>query len=167
VRLIGEGRRRALGWRLHSATPYRQRWAPPADDWSVLAPATWQDCGGAGSCRQYAPRLGHHLEERDWTLDGLRKRDREAAPSVKVCPTCFATSPSAAQVCRDCGHVFAPPERRELKQVEGELQEIAVTKKREQGKAQSLQDLIALGHSRGYKNAVAWAKHVMYARSSK
>jgi DNA repair protein RadD len=34
-------------------------------------------------------RLGHHLEERDWTLDGLRKRDREAAPSVKVCPQCF------------------------------------------------------------------------------
>jgi DNA repair protein RadD len=32
-------------------------------------------------------RLGHHLEERDWTLDGLKKRDREAAPSVKVCPT--------------------------------------------------------------------------------
>jgi DNA repair protein RadD len=60
-------------------------------------------------------RLGHHLEERDWTLDGLRKRDREAAPSVKVCPQCFATSPSTAQVCRDCGHVFAPPERRELR----------------------------------------------------
>jgi ribosomal protein L40E len=78
---------------------------------------------------------------------GLRKRDREAAPSVKVCPQCFATQPSTAQVCRDCGHVFAPPERRELRQVEGELQEIAVTKRREQGKAQSLQELIALGHS--------------------
>jgi DNA repair protein RadD len=112
-------------------------------------------------------RLGHHLEERDWTLDGLKKRDREAAPSVKVCPQCFATSPSTAQLCRDCGHVFAPPERRELRQVEGELQEIAVTKRRQQGSAQSLQELIALGHSRGYKNAVAWAKHVMYARSSK
>ena len=112
-------------------------------------------------------RLGHPLTVHDWTLDGLRKRDREAAPSVKVCPQCFSTSISTAQVCRDCGHVFAPPERRELRQVEGELQEIAVTKKREQGKAQSLQDLIALGHSRGYKNAVAWAKHVMYARSSK
>jgi DNA repair protein RadD len=69
-------------------------------------------------------RLGHHLEERGWTLDGLRKRDREAAPSVKVCPTCFATSPSTAQVCRDCGHVFAPPERREIKVVEGELVEV-------------------------------------------
>ena len=68
-------------------------------------------------------RLGHHLEERDWTLDRLKKRDREAAPSVKVCPQCFATSPSTTQVCRDCGHVFAPPERRELRQVEGELVE--------------------------------------------
>lgn len=112
-------------------------------------------------------RLGHHLEPREWSLDGLKKRDREAAPSVKVCPQCFATSISTAQVCRECGHVFAPQERRELKQVDGELQEIAITKRREQGKAQSLQDLIALGHSRGYKNAVAWAKHVMYARSSK
>ena len=69
-------------------------------------------------------RLGHHLEERDWTLDGLRKRDREAAPSVKVCPQCFSTSISAAQVCADCGHVFAPPERREIKVVKGELVEI-------------------------------------------
>ena len=112
-------------------------------------------------------RLGHHLEDRDWTLDGLRKRDREASPSVKVCPQCFSTSISTAQVCRDCGHVFAPPERRELRQVEGELQEIAVTKRRQQGSAQSLQDLIALGHSRGYKNAVAWAKHVMYARGNR
>ena len=31
-------------------------------------------------------RLGHHLEEREWTLDGANKRDREQAPSVKVCP---------------------------------------------------------------------------------
>ena len=178
-------------------------------------------------------RLGHHLEERDWTLDGLRKRDREAAPSVKVCPTCFATSPSTAQVCRDCGHVFAPPERREIKVVEGELVEQAFRsgpykngdikkgdivrcltnphnykvmdirkngaisvmqddpratkcydvyvnqitdiissqseqkRKQEQGQAQSLQDLIALGQQRGYKNPVAWAKHLLAARQTK
>ena len=112
-------------------------------------------------------RLGHHLEPREWTLDGLAKRDREQAPSVKVCPVCFATTMSAAQVCRECGHVFAPQETRELKQVDGELREIAVLKRRQQGTAQSLQDLIALGQSRGYKNAVAWAKHVMYARSQR
>ena len=110
-------------------------------------------------------RLGHHLEERDWTLDGLRKRDREAAPSVKVCPTCFATSPSTAQLCRDCGHVFAPPERRELRQVEGELQEIAVTKRREQGKATDLEALRELAQQRGYKRG--WAERVHQARLAK
>ena len=110
-------------------------------------------------------RLGHHLEERDWTLDGLRKRDREAAPSVKVCPQCFATSPSAAQVCRDCGHVFAPPERRELKQVEGELQEIAVTKRREQSSARDLEALRELAQQRGYKRG--WAERVYQARLAK
>ena len=110
-------------------------------------------------------RLGHHLEERDWTLEGLRKRDREAAPSVKVCPTCFATSPSTAQVCRDCGHVFAPPERREIKVVEGELQEIAVTKRREQGKATDLEALRELAQQRGYKRG--WAERVHQARLAK
>jgi len=113
-------------------------------------------------------RLGHHLEERDWTLDGAAKRDREAAPSVKVCPQCFATSASAVQVCRECGHVFAPQERRELQQVDGELVEMAARqRKREQGSAQSLDDLIALGHQRGYKNPAAWAKHVLAARQTK
>jgi hypothetical protein len=112
-------------------------------------------------------RLGHHLEDRDWTLDGAKKRDREQAPSVKVCPVCFSTSMSDAQVCPDCGHVFAPQETRELKVVEGELQELQRQQRREQGSAQTLQQLIALGQQRGYKNPVAWAKHVLAARQTK
>jgi len=68
-------------------------------------------------------RLGHHLEPREWSLDGIKKQTREQAPSVKVCPQCFATSASQAQVCSDCGHEFRA-EVRELKQVEGELVEL-------------------------------------------
>jgi hypothetical protein len=115
-------------------------------------------------------RLGHHLEERQWSLDGIKKRDGNAAPSVKVCPVCFATSPSAAKACEECGNIFPAPERHELKQVDGELQELAVAacaRKQEQSNAQTLQDLIALGHQRGYKNPVAWAKHVLIARQTK
>jgi superfamily II DNA or RNA helicase len=112
------------------------------------------------------PRLGHHLEPRDWTLDGLAKRDREKAPSVKVCPQCFATSMSAAQVCRECGHVFAPQETRELQQVEGELVEVAAReRKREQGKAQTLDDLRQLAQKRGFKRG--WAERVYQARLAK
>jgi DNA repair protein RadD len=113
-------------------------------------------------------RLGHHLEQREWTLDGLRKRDREAAPSVKVCPQCFATSVSTAQVCRECGHVFAPQERRELRQVDGELVEVAMAataRKREQGKAQSLEALRELGRQRGHRPG--WAERVYQARLAK
>ena len=68
-------------------------------------------------------RLGHHLEPREWSLAGGAKQAREQALSVKVCPQCFATSASQAQVCSDCGHVFRA-EVRELKVVEGELQEV-------------------------------------------
>jgi DNA repair protein RadD len=72
-------------------------------------------------------RLDHPLVNHEWSLDGKRKRQTEQAISCKVCPACFSTSVSTAQVCRDCGHVFAPPERRELKQVEGELVEMALS----------------------------------------
>jgi DNA repair protein RadD len=87
--LIGEGVDVPSGRRLHPAAAYGQRWAPPADDRSMPAPATWQDCGSAGSCRQYAPAWPPPRRAR---LDArwLRKRDREAAPSVKVCPQCFS-----------------------------------------------------------------------------
>jgi superfamily II DNA or RNA helicase len=108
-------------------------------------------------------RLGHHLEPREWTLEGLAKRDREKAPSVKVCPSCFATSMSAAQVCRECGHVFAPQEARELQQVEGELVEVQrQQQRRQQGTAQSLDDLRQLAQQRGYKRG--WAERVYQAR---
>jgi len=110
-------------------------------------------------------RLGHHLEERDWTLDGVAKRDREQAPSVKVCPSCFSTSISTAQVCRECGHVFAPQERRELQQVDGELVEMAVAKRREQSSARDLESLRELAQQRGYKRG--WAERVYQARLAK
>ena len=112
-------------------------------------------------------RLGHHLEEREWTLDGTPKRDREKAPSVKVCPRCFSAMPSAARECPDCGHEFVV-ERRELQTVDGELQEVtAVDRKREQSRAHTLEDLIQVGKRRNMKNPAGWARHVMAARQTK
>jgi hypothetical protein len=68
-------------------------------------------------------RLGHPLTVHEWTLDGRTKRDRDAAPSVKVCPACFSCMPSARSVCPDCGHEFVV-ERREMEHVDGELVEL-------------------------------------------
>ena len=110
-------------------------------------------------------RLGHHLEEREWTLEGVTKRDREKAPSVKVCPKCFAAMASAAQVCGECGHEFRA-EVRELKVIPGQLQEVtAQVRKREQSSASDLQALRELAQQRGYKRG--WAERVHQARLAK
>jgi superfamily II DNA or RNA helicase len=112
-------------------------------------------------------RLGHPLTVHEWTLDGTPKRDREAAPSVKVCPRCFSAMPSAKQICPDCGHEFVA-ERRELQTVDGELEEVQqVDRKREQARATTLQDLIQVGKRRNMKNPIGWARHVMAARQTK
>jgi hypothetical protein len=75
--------------------------------------------------------------------------------------------PSAKQICPDCGHQFTP-ERRELQTIEGELQEVIRREaKREQGRAQTLDDLIQIGKRRKMKNPIGWARHVMAARQTK
>ena len=113
-------------------------------------------------------RHGLPTDDRAWTLEGkVGRQVGEAAPSVKVCPACFSCMPSAKQLCPDCGHEFVA-ERRELVHVDGELEEITtVSRKREQARATTLQDLIQVGQRRNMKNPVGWARHVMAARETK
>ena len=112
-----------------------------------------------------AARLGHPLTVHPWTLDGRITRQKDAPPSVKICPACFAALPSAQQVCPECGHEFVP-ERRELQHVDGELVEILqVERRREQAQAATLDELVAIGRRRGMQNPAGWARHVMAARS--
>jgi superfamily II DNA or RNA helicase len=113
-------------------------------------------------------RHGLPTDDREWTLEGVQRRQREAAPSVRVCPACFAALPSRTQQCPECGHTFAP-ERRELQHVEGELQEVQARRERrtEQSSAQSFDDLVRIGHRRGMANPRGWARHVLAAREAK
>ena len=114
-------------------------------------------------------RLGHHLEEREWTLEGTPKKDREKAPSVKVCPACFSCMPTGKPKCPECGHQFVP-ERRELEHVDGELVEVQARQReqrREQSTATTLEALIDVGKRRGMKNPRGWARHVLAARQAK
>lgn len=114
-------------------------------------------------------RLGHPLEVHEWSLDGRSKKARDASLSVKVCPACFAAMPSAKPKCPDCGHQFMA-ERRELEHVDGELQEVQFQRqerKREQGQAQTLEQLVDVGRRRGMKNPRGWARHVLAARQAK
>jgi superfamily II DNA or RNA helicase len=117
-------------------------------------------------------RHGLPTEPREWSLDAAPKKasSKKSEVSVKSCPKCFAVVASMATHC-GCGHVFEA-KKRELKEVDGELQELDPETlkreaRREQGKAQTLADLIALGRARGHKRPELWARHVYMARMKK
>ena len=114
-------------------------------------------------------RLGHPLDVHQWSLEGRVKRQRDAAPSVRVCPGCFAALTSRVQVCPECGHAFTP-ERRELQHIPGQLQELQHQRReqrREQGDAVTLEQLIEVGRRRGMTNPRGWARHVLAARQTR
>ena len=98
-------------------------------------------------------------EIREWSLDGApkkAKRKKDEEPEVRVqqcekCYFCFVPAP----VCPHCGH-RQEVKQRQIEQVDGELQEITAEvreamrrdKLRQQGQAQTVEQLVALGKSR-------------------
>ena len=119
-----------------------------------------------------AHRHGLPTDEREWSLAGRRRREGVSIP-IKDCPLCFCSCPGAAQVCLDCGHLFLAEERDEqrrgLRQVEGELVEIARQQQRRQSKrpsaaagCRSLEQPLQREQERGYRPG--WARHVWAAR---
>jgi superfamily II DNA or RNA helicase len=113
-------------------------------------------------------------DDRDWTLDGSKKRassDEKAEP-VRQCDIArggcgYVHRP--APECPNCGFVY-PIMSREIEQVEGELEELdraAMVRERkmEQGQADTLEGLRELARRTG-KNP-RWADHVWKARQAK
>lgn len=110
----------------------------------------------------------HGLPDRivKWSLEGRKKRDKEATIAVRVCKVCKASFEPAPE-CPECG---APviAEERIIKQTKGELQEIKQVEikqnRKEQGRARTLDQLIALAKQRGYKNPKFWAEKIYKSR---
>lgn len=114
-------------------------------------------------------RHGLPDDEREWSLEDREKRRRGEAGEVSVrqCTECyFVFRPQP--VCPQCGHV-APVISREIETVEGTLQEVkraaAKAKRIEQGRAETLEDLIRIGQERGYKSG--WARRIWASRQNK
>jgi len=121
-----------------------------------------------------ALRHGLPSEPREWSLQGIdaKKHKREREQSVRVCPKCFSAQFSGKSTCGECGHVFAVQSRK-VHHIAGELveltqDELALRRRRQdQGRATTLDALVAIGTQRGMKNPHGWARHVMMARMAK
>lgn len=121
-------------------------------------------------------RHGYPDDEREWTLEGTLRREREAMRLDRQCRKCYSIQAPGCRVCKQCGYSF-PVKEREVETEAGELREItqdeiAAQKEerrlalvRERGSAQTYEDLLALEKQRGYKSG--WARHIFEARQSK
>ncbi len=116
-------------------------------------------------------RHGFPDDHRDWSLEDRPKRargDGAAAPTVRTCEVCFAAFPPQP-ICPCCG-TPAKLSAREIRQRDGELQElareaVARSRRRDQGQARTLPELLAFAKQRGY--APGWAYRIYQARSSR
>jgi DNA repair protein RadD len=102
---------------------------------------------------------------REWTLEGIKKKKRSRkgprALSLTQCPKCLRPHAIAAK-CPYCGYVYEFSSEIP-KTVEGELAPIDKLalrrlKFRQEYQCKSVEDLIALGESRGYQWPKQWAE---------
>ena len=119
-------------------------------------------------------RHGLPTDEWEWSLNGEAKRKRkdEKGLMLKTCPSCYLTYKAGTDnICPSCKH---RPEIkvRKIALQEGELvqvtAQIAAQKKQqrmEQGRAETLQDLLEFARKTGKKPA--WAHYVWQSRQKK
>jgi DNA repair protein RadD len=120
--------------------------------------------------------LRHGLpdDDREWSLEGKEKGSKKkAADEVKIkqCGNCYAVFRPGPQACPHCGAPVAG-QQRDLEVVDGQLEKVdklAIRKeqKREQGKARTLEGLVALGLRRGMAKADSWAAITFAARAGR
>ena len=115
--------------------------------------------------------LRHGLpdDDREWTLEGRDRRGggKQTNEDIQVrqCPKCFACH-APAPTCPSCGYAYES-QGREVEHVEGELEEVDLDalrrqRRREAGRARTLEDLQKIETARGYRPG--WAYHVWNAR---
>lgn len=112
-------------------------------------------------------------DEREWNMDGRKKRKTQGALPVVTCEKCFrAHHPTRGRVCPYCQHVPEVQTRDASPiEIDGELEEVTATQLQHIdrrwmiGRAQTLEDLYIVAHRLGYKPA--WARYIWNARAKK
>lgn len=116
-------------------------------------------------------------DDREWSLDGRKKGKRKASDNepdviIQQCKACYHIFRPSVDRCPACGEPVEVKAQREIKTVEGELMRVDVEamrkeRKKEQGSARTLSDLVALGVRRGMNRPAEWAAITLAARAGR
>lgn len=114
----------------------------------------------------------------EWSLTrSVKKKPKINAEGdfyIRTCEKCYKVF-KTAPVCPYCGHEYAlkPREIKAHKDIElarisaekaEEAERIRKQARMEQGRAQTFEELLAIGKAKGYKNPAYWAQQVMRGR---
>lgn len=119
-------------------------------------------------------RHGFPDDDRDWSLDGRKKKkrklgdnDEDKPPAVRQCETCSHSFKPPLAVCPRCGAPYET-KAREIKELDGELERFDAAKladarrkkalKAEIAQADSLDALMQIGAREGYKGGWAYKR---------
>lgn len=122
-----------------------------------------------------ADRHGLPCQERDWSLNGkIKSKKKSGQEPIKTCPECFCVVSSFTKTCPECGHEFVVESRDEIVEQDGDLVKInkdgfgkGVSFRDQQKNAETMEDLIRIGRSKGMKHPYGWARHVFQSRQLK
>lgn len=122
-------------------------------------------------------RFGMPDDPRTWSLSQgkrAKKDDAGGLASIRTCPKCFAANRPGRPRCAECGAEF-PVQAREVEEAPGELveltrearQELAEGQLREMNQCMTLEEMVALGHRRGYVEPEKWARYIIAQRNKR
>ena len=116
-------------------------------------------------------RHGMPTDDREWSLTKpvkARSKSGEREFLVRECKECFRVYRGNARICPYCGHDNGMTRKEIREHRDAELKKIEALEKkerrREQGRAQTYDELVAIGKERGYKNPYGWAYRIMMSR---
>lgn len=145
----------------------RQRWG------RVLRPKDYPAIilDHAGNCMRH----GFPDDDVEWSLDGTEKgkaANDNAPPPPVVCESCFnAVRQPIPDLCPHC-QARLRKEAKPIEEADGELKKLGEDDKarirkeraREQAECKTLDELVKLGHQRGYASPMGWAQKVFGGR---
>lgn len=120
------------------------------------------------------PGFGMPDAERQWSLAGRKeraKREPVEAFDVRQCPACYAVYRATLTVCPKCS-TAGKKTQREIEVIAGELARVEAEtaqreRKREVGRARTLEELIQVGIRRGMVRPADWAAHTAAGREGR
>ena len=117
-----------------------------------------------GNCHRH----GLPTDKHQWSLDKkIKIRNSNGVPDIitRMCQKCYRVYSGINPICPYCGHDNHKTQKQIAIEQQAELEQIKKIERREQGRAHTYEQLVALGKKRGYRNPAYWAKCIINGRN--